>query len=131
MKKKKISSKYSFQRMTTKLIAGIRILQIKKAYDYYIDNSYRWPMLLLNKMNNNIFGKFNYNNLEYYNDLELIDYKLESYAIPNYTLFSYFSSIKNNYILAYNKNIKSIKKFNNKKKFEKIKYLIFNLCFID
>jgi len=127
-RKKKFSGKFSFQRVTTKLIAGIRILQIKKAYDFYIDNSYRWPIFLLNKMNNNLLGKFNYNNLEYYNHRQLRHYKLESYVIPNYTLYSYFSSIKNNYLLAYNKNIKSIKKLYYKKKVWKKK--ISNLQFM-
>jgi hypothetical protein len=115
-RKKKVSGRYSFQRITTKLIAGIRILQIKRAYNFYIDNSFRWPKHILNILNNNLFGKLNYTNMEWYNDNELRTHKLESYALPNDTLSRYLSSIKNNYIFAFNQNIRSIKKFKIKKK---------------
>jgi hypothetical protein len=53
--------------------------------------------------------------MEWYNEEDLKTHKLESYDIPNDTLYIYLSNVKNNYMFAFNQNVRAIKKFRLKK----------------
>jgi len=114
-RKKKKSGKFNFQRMSTKLISGIRILQIRKAYQYYNEYSARWPNKLINLLSNNKLGKYNYGMMEWYDEDNLKNYQLESYNIPYNNLNEFFSNNKYNYIFAFNKTINAIRRFKIKK----------------
>ena len=128
-RRKRQIKKINFQKITSKLIAGIRILQIKKSYSYYINNNNPWPGLLIDKMKDEKSCRYlNYRDLEFYNNIEDRYHILSTYTLKNNQLSSYLSSLKDNYITAYINNINFIKK--SKIKYNIKNYNINNLQFI-
>jgi hypothetical protein len=107
--KRKFSHKQSFQYQTDKLINIIRNIQIKKAYNYYIRYSSKWPVELVNKMKDNQSShSLNYTNLEFFNRKNNKNNNLNSYFVEGNNLINYLPNIENNYINAFNNNIKLI-----------------------
>jgi hypothetical protein len=105
-------SKFNFQRITTKLITGIRILQIHKAYDYYIKNYSNWPLNLIKKVSDTDQSKsLTYSKLEF-NETKIFRlHTLNSYNLfINNSLNFYLPAVKNNYLNDYYININSIKR---------------------
>jgi hypothetical protein len=97
----------NFRRITSKLITGIKLLQIKKAYNFYINNSNPWPAQLINIMKDKqSFQILNYNNLEFENIKEDRSHFLNTYLSDNKELYSYLSPLNNNYGSDFIKNIK-------------------------
>jgi len=115
-RRKRQQRRYTFQRVTRKLLSGFKALQIKKAYESYISNAIRWPDNLVNKMKDyKYLHQSNYSKLEFYEDDILRDHTLSSYGFVNSNLPYYIPNAKNNYLRDFNKNIKLIKKYYKKK----------------
>ena len=127
-RKKFMKSKYNFQRMITKLIAGIKVLRIKKVYLLYAYNSNHWPNNILTIFNHHSYGKLNYLDLQSYDKKQNRYHKLETYSVPEYNLFETLSNLNNNYLLTYQNYYSSIKKFSTKRKLKRKK--ITNLQFV-
>jgi hypothetical protein len=105
-------SKFNFQRITTKLITGIRILQIQKAYDYYIKNYSNWPSNLIKKLSDTDKSKsVRYSKLEF-NETKIFRlHTLNSYNLfINNSLNFYLPAVRNNYLNDFYININSIKR---------------------
>jgi len=110
-RKKRKSEWLNFRKVTFRLIGGIKILQIKKAYDFYMKNSSSWPEKLINIMKDRKTpNHLNYNNLEYYREKDDRYLYLNSYLIENNQLYSYISTIYSNTITGFNNNINLLKK---------------------
>jgi hypothetical protein len=110
-------SKFNFQRITSKLITGMRILQIQKAYDYYIVNNSRWPDILINKMSNEKYSNsLSYTDLEFYIKKEFRGHTLNSYNLfTNNSLASFLPAVLNNYGSVFDKSINAITHINKRK----------------
>ena len=130
-RKKRQVSKLNFQRITSQLIAGIKILQIKKAYEFYINNSSPWPITLVNKLKNGkSYRSLNYNNLEFFNNIEDRYHSLNTYTLNNNSLSSYLSSLKDQYLTTYINNVNSIRNGKlktriNKSRINKIEFIYY------
>ena len=128
-RKKRHVKRVNFQKITSKLITGIRILQIKKAYDYYINNNMRWPADLINNMKEGKKNKqLNYTNIEYFKFIEDRQHTLNTYILPNENISSYLPMYKDNYLIAFKRNIDLI--HNWKLKDKVLNYDINNLQFV-
>jgi hypothetical protein len=104
--------KYNFQRVTSKLITGMRVLQIQKAYDYYIKNYSSWPQNLIKKLSDtDQFKSVTYSKLEFNEEKIFRLHTLNTYNLFHNTSLSYYlPAVKNNYINDYYNNLNSIKR---------------------
>ena len=110
---------YHFLSMTTRLISGIRALQLKRAYEEYLENISKWPQKLIWIMKDGKdAGHLNYNSLEFF--LEKKKKKLKhSFTLNTYILtkqnLSLIWSPLDRYIDAFNKNRDVLKRWKRKK----------------
>jgi hypothetical protein len=95
----------------------MRILQIQKAYDYYIEHNSRWPDILINKMSNEKYSNsLSYTDLEFLKKKEFRGHTLNSYNLfTNNSLASYLPAVLNNYGSVFDKSINAITNFNKRK----------------
>jgi hypothetical protein len=105
-------AKFNFQRITSKLITGMRVLQIQKAYDYYIKNYSSWPQKLITKLSDTDVSKsVTYNRLEFNESKIFRLHTLNTYNLfHNNSLAFYLPAVKNNYINDYYNNISYIRR---------------------
>jgi len=110
---------YHFLSITTRLISGIRALQLKRAYDEYLENISNWPQKLIFIMKD---GKdaahLNYNSLEFFIEKKKKKLK-QSFTLNTYILtkqnLSLIWSPLDRYLDAFNKNKNVIKRWKRKK----------------
>ena len=103
--------KSNFIRITNRLIAGVRTLQIKRAYDEYMANISRWPAKLINIMKD---GKdahhLNYNTLEFFVRKEDRTHSLNTFVLNNNNL-SLILAPSSDYITIVNNSLNRMRKF--------------------
>jgi hypothetical protein len=98
-----------YSKLTAKLMLIVKGLEIKKAYDHYINNYSRWPHDLINTINvKSSLYTSNYKNLEF------IDYNskihtLNSYFIVKNNLSKYLPSLDSHYINNFPFKFKKLK----------------------
>lgn len=129
-RRKRVSRKFTIGRISLKLIESLKILEIQKAYNYYIENSTPWPRDLFLKINhsNNVISR-NYKDLEFVNTKQERFHFLNSYTL----LYNNISSFIPLYGFKYNRvymdyikfinNIKYLRK--NPSKFTRNEYIYY------
>jgi hypothetical protein len=94
--------------MSSKLISGLRLMQIKKTYDDRLEHTSRWPEKLINIMDEKVHKyRQGYTKLEYNNEKHDRNFMLGSYASYNTNLTTILPP-NFSYIAAFNKNIDAI-----------------------
>jgi hypothetical protein len=111
------SSVLEYRQSARNLINILRWSQVNKAYNYYTENNFRWPVNLIEKLKENNSSRYlNYNTLEFFNSKLEKAYILSTYPLYKARLYNYMPSLKYNYIHAFKKNINNIKDWSIKNK---------------
>jgi hypothetical protein len=110
---------YHFLTMTTRLISGIRALQLKRAYEEYLENISKWPQKLIFIMKDGKdAGHLNYNSLEFFFEKKKKKLKhsftLNTYILTKQNLSLIWSPL-DRYFDAFNKNKDVVKRWKRKK----------------